>query len=76
MKVFFDIGNSRCKYVTQTANTLSAIQYIKLSDLNEPWLSSIFIGVTDCVLADVSSSNAPYILATWCKKKMISILNC
>jgi type III pantothenate kinase len=72
MKVFFDIGNSRCKYVTQTANTLSVIQYIELSDLNESWLSSIFIGVTDCLLADVSSSNAPYILATWCNKNDIN----
>ena len=72
MKVFFDIGNSRCKYVTQVTNTLSPIQYIEVLNLTEDWLCSIFTGVTDCFLADVSSSSAQYILATWCNKNDIN----
>jgi len=68
MKLFFDIGNSRCKYVVESADELSAIRYQTKAEISEIWLSKSFTGVTQCLLADVSNSAASKIIELWCAK--------
>lgn len=72
MKIFFEVGNSRCKYATEVNGSLSTMQYIVTSALTERWLSDVFTGVTDCYLADVANSQTRYVLNSWCKKNAIN----
>jgi len=66
MKLYFDIGNSRCKYVIESSGKLSSIQYQTEAEINEAWLSTSFNGVTQCLVADVSNSAVCEIIELWC----------
>lgn len=72
MNLFFDIGNSRCKYVTHATTGMSALQYIALSNLTVHWLSTTFKHISDCYLADVANSEVKNMLSLWCKNNHIN----
>ena len=71
MRLYFDIGNSRCKYVTETGGKLSDIQIFGIENIVEGWLSSTFTDISQCLVADVTNSNVCMIIKTWCEKSSI-----
>lgn len=73
MRLFFDIGNSRCKYVTESKGQLSAIEYQTVAEVDQSWLVSAFSKVTACLVADVANSPAREVIIQWCKVHSIPV---
>jgi len=72
MRLFFDIGNSRCKYVLDSEGTLTDIKYQTVDKIDNNWLSEMFPDVSHCLVADVANSDVCTIIKVWCDKHSIS----
>ncbi|GLX78125.1 type III pantothenate kinase [Thalassotalea insulae] len=71
MKLLFDIGNTRTKYVLLNDGELSDIHYLDTSMISANWLSEHFADITECAVANVSQDIVSQTIVSWCQQQSI-----
>ncbi|WP_206483153.1 type III pantothenate kinase [Thalassotalea sp. G2M2-11] len=74
MKVLFDIGNTRTKYVFYDNGQMSAVHYVDTASLSHTWLSQQCDHVAQCLIANVSQQQVTELIEHWFQKRAIDCL--